>query len=222
METVIASRSKKGKDTSVVAITSVSTPEGDMILPIVINGEPEINSGKITAHVMTSAHGRRNAWTGLVKEAIEAEGKGDIGVFYMDNAKTSKVFTSLAKANPQLASLGLKYAKRKQVNGLVHSIHDPGSPVKAQAAKISSQTETRQFKEFFGDVKKDPANASKVVDAKGEPLVVYHETGNDFTVFDPRHEGAGGRDYETPFGIFLKPSSTPVTTTCYNQPYGNL
>ena len=183
---VIASRSKKGKDTSVVAITSVSTPEGDMILPIVINGEPEINSGKITAHVMTSAHGRRNAWTGLVKEAIEAEGKGDIGVFYMDNAKTSRVFTSLAKANPQLASLGLKYAKRKQVNGLVHSIHDPGSPVKAQAAKISSQTETRQFKEFFGDVKKDPANASKVVDENGEPLVVYRGS-----PYDPLAQEAG-------------------------------
>ena len=72
------------------------------------------------------------------------------------NAKASKVFTSLAQANPQLASAWLKYAKKPQGNGVLHSIHDPGSPVKAQAAKISSQTETLQFKEFFGDVKKDP------------------------------------------------------------------
>ena len=39
------------------------------------------------------------------------------------------------------------------------------------------QTETKQFKRWFGD--------SKVVDRDGEPLVVYHGTGDDLTVFDP-------------------------------------
>lgn len=38
------------------------------------------------------------------------------------------------------------------------------------------QTETPEFKNWFGDWKKDPANASKVVDADGKPLVVYHGT----------------------------------------------
>jgi hypothetical protein len=142
---VIASRSPTGKDTSVVAITSVPTPKGDMILPVVINGEPDMENGSITAHVMTSAHGRKNAWTGLVKAAIDTEDKGGIGIFFVDKAKASKVFTSLAQANPQLATAGLKYAKKPQGNGVLHSIHDPGSPVKAQAAKISSQTETLQF-----------------------------------------------------------------------------
>ena len=40
--------------------------------------------------------------------------------------------------------------------------------------------------------------------------MLWHETGNDFTVFNPRHEGAGTRDYLTPFGIFLKPSPSPI------------
>ena len=175
---VIASRSPKGKDTSVVEITSIQTPEGDMILPVAINGEPNVDGGRITANIVTSAHGRKNAWTGLVKEAIETENKGSIGIFYMDNAKASKVFASLAKANPQLASAGLKYAKKPQASGLVHSIHDPGSPVKAQAEKISSQTETRQFKKWF--------EGSKVVDADGKPLVVYRGAG-----FDPLAQEAG-------------------------------
>ena len=41
-------------------------------------------------------------------------------------------------------------------------------------------------------------------------MTLWHETGNDFTVFNPRHEGAGTRDYLTPFGIFLKPSPSPI------------
>ena len=110
-----------------------------MILPVIINGEPNVDGGRISAHIVASAHGRQNAWKGLVKEAIEVEEKGGIGIFFVDKAKASKVFTSLAQANPQLASAGLKYAKKPQGNGVLHSIHDPGSPVKAQSAKISSQ-----------------------------------------------------------------------------------
>lgn len=68
---------------------------------------------------------------------------------------------------------------------------------------------TKNFKNFFGDWEKDPENSSKIVDENGEPMVVYHQTGNDFTVFDPRHKGAGTNDYQVPFGIFMKPSAPP-------------
>ena len=40
------------------------------------------------------------------------------------------------------------------------------------------------FKKWFGDWENDPANASKVVDYNGEPLVVYHGGDIDFNVFD--------------------------------------
>ena len=69
---------------------------------------------------------------------------------------------------------------------------------------------TKNFKDWFGDWEKKNENASKAVDENGEPLMLWHETGNDFTVFNPRHEGAGTRDYLTPFGIFLKPSPSPI------------
>lgn len=37
-----------------------------------------------------------------------------------------------------------------------------------------AQVRTPEFKAWFGDWENDPANASKVVDENGEPLVVYH------------------------------------------------
>ncbi len=63
-------------------------------------------------------------------------------------------------------------------------------------------TESQQFKRWFGD--------SKVVNADGTPMKVYHQTENDFTVFDPRKGGAGSRDDGTPFGIFLKSSPRDI------------
>jgi hypothetical protein len=41
---------------------------------------------------------------------------------------------------------------------------------------ISPQIQTDAFKQWFGDWENDPANASKVVDENGNPLVVYHGT----------------------------------------------
>ena len=46
-----------------------------------------------------------------------------------------------------------------------------------------AQEDTPQFKAWFGD--------SKVVDADGTPLVVYHGTRRDFDAFDAQHTGSG-------------------------------
>lgn len=73
-----------------------------------------------------------------------------------------------------------------------------------------NQTETENFKKWFGDWQNDPANASKVVNKDGTPKVLYHQTSADFTIFEPRHEGAGTRDQDTPFGIFMKSSDRNI------------
>ena len=56
-----------------------------------------------------------------------------------------------------------------------------GTFMKAPNGKQTNLTEdqwltvrTTYFKDWFGDWENDPANASKVVDENGEPLVVYH------------------------------------------------
>ena len=52
------------------------------------------------------------------------------------------------------------------------------------------QVRTPAFKAWFGDWEGDPENASKVVDAEtGEPMVVYHGTGGEFTVFEHGNQG---------------------------------
>lgn len=43
---------------------------------------------------------------------------------------------------------------------------------------------TPEFKKWFGDWENNPENASKVIDENGEPLVVYHGTHGNFTIFD--------------------------------------
>jgi hypothetical protein len=53
--------------------------------------------------------------------------------------------------------------------------------------KISSKR--MHFKAWFGDWENDPANASKVVDSNGEPLVVYHGGQTKFNIFSPYSQG---------------------------------
>jgi len=63
---------------------------------------------------------------------------------------------------------------------------DGGSVLLAPNGKPSNLTpeqyklvRTLAFKQWFGDWENDPANASKVVDENGEPLIVYHGTRSD-------------------------------------------
>lgn len=58
------------------------------------------------------------------------------------------------------------------------------------------QVRTKAFKRWFGDWENDPANASKVVDENGEPLMVWHSSEHFFTEFDLGHGGekTGARD----------------------------
>lgn len=88
-----------------------------------------------------------------------------------------------------------------------HSISQNDSVVNKKINKI---TQSQQFVRWFGDWQNKPKTASKVVDGNGEPLVVYHQTGNDFTVFDTKHTGAGEFDSEMPTGIFMKPTSDNI------------
>ena len=75
------------------------------------------------------------------------------------------------------------YAKKHETaliapNGKVSNL----TPVQWLAVRLQS------FKTWFGDWENDPANASKVVDENGEPLVVYHGSLQWFHVFNDGNE----------------------------------
>jgi 8-oxo-dGTP pyrophosphatase MutT (NUDIX family) len=70
---------------------------------------------------------------------------------------------------------------------------------------------TPAFKKWFGDWENDPANSSKVVDANGEPMIVYHGTNNNFTKFSLEKVGSnvdygmwGSGFYFSPLRSFSK------------------
>ena len=78
-----------------------------------------------------------------------------------------------------------------------------GNYMKAPNGKDSNLTaeqwamvRTKNFKSWFGDWENDPENASKVVDENGEPMVVYHGTGADFTKFVAWESDRGYYDWE--------------------------
>jgi len=62
---------------------------------------------------------------------------------------------------------------------------------------------TSAFKKWFGDWENDAANASKVVDENGEPLVVYHGTNKNFWIFSEDFKGSNTPDENTKFGFFF-------------------
>lgn len=94
---------------------------------------------------------------------------------------------------------GLAAQHIKSIEGILAK---KSEKVKPKFSREVDVTQSPQFREWFGE--------SKAVDAEGKPMVLYHQTDADFTVFDPMHEGAGTRDQDTPFGIFLKSSDRNI------------
>ena len=103
--------------------------------------------------------------------------------FLTDKQKAAKA-TAVAEDKARIENM------RKQTN----------KPLPTKDSEGNALTPAQQ--EYFKD--------SKVRDADGKLLVMYHQTANDFTVFDPRRNGAGSSDTETPYGIFLKSSPDDI------------
>ena len=80
--------------------------------------------------------------------------------------------------------------------------HTSGKPRFSIKTDSQGRELTEEQREYFRD--------SKAVDGRGRLLTLYHQTEGLFTVFDPRHQGAGSRDNATPFGIFLKTSDRDI------------
>lgn len=130
--------------------------------------------------------------------------------------KSDVVYADKKRAIPLLHTTGLTISSQQLLrNGYIGSISYKGGSVNIQGVPFSSVVKmeandkvqssmrdsvgrelTKAQQAYFKD--------SKVRDADGNLLVMYHQTDGTFTVFDSKHKGAGAGDDETPFGIFLK------------------
>jgi hypothetical protein len=127
--------------------------------------------------------------------------KEAIAVMAERGVENSVMARVIAAAKRMLRELGFKVQfsesdLRAMIGDAARFVRDGEGRRNLAAAQFSraqqDQTQTPEFKRWFGD--------SKVVDAEGRPLVVYHGTRGDFDIFDAARQGqsdfgASGRGF---------------------------
>ena len=163
---IIGSQTQSGR---AVAVLKFDVNGKQVVVPMEIDGYARLNSLRIDSNAIVSVYGKNTALQQL-RSAILDELNGKTSLFYWNKKE--------AVALAQRAGLQLPGGLPK--DGFMHSIRESGSNVNT---KLENVTHSQQFKRWFGDWVNKPYSASKVVDADGKPLVVYHGTNADFTVF---------------------------------------
>ena len=166
---ILVNKTPNATPGSIVCITDVNVGGKKIVVPLLIETVSGADKHRIDSHLVLTVYDSDNWMDTFLKPALEEEKKKRVGIFYFDKEKAKRY--SAGSKNPG----GIP-------SGVVHTIHDEGSPVKGEFKK---QTETLQFKEWFGK--------SKVVDEEGKPLVVYHGSTADFTEFSYKFANRNGQ-----------------------------
>ena len=116
--------------------------------------------------------------------------------FGYDAALTKKIQTAEAASSQSRVNQQSEFTNTMTQNG--ESVN----------RKFVEQTETRQFKQWFGN--------SKVVDKKGAPRKLYHYTDGEFTVFDTGKSGSN-QGMRLGDGIYLSTSPTEFSSYGKNR-----
>ncbi len=189
---------KESRDSThkVIALVDLSVNNKQVIAPIVVDFESRYNKKIIDVNLVATYFNKNNIHD-LIKEAIALENNNQVGFYYLDKKRTQSI---IKQKGYQLPSVLNNLSSNIIIRKIDSNVNK----------KIKKITQSQQFVRWFGDWQNKPKTASKVVDGNGEPLVVYHQTGNDFTVFDTKHTGAGEFDSEMPTGIFMKPTNSNI------------
>ncbi len=166
---ILVNKTPNATPGSIVCITDVNVGGKKIVVPLLIETVSGADKHRIDSHLVLTVYDSDNWVDTFLKPALEEEKKKKVGIFYFDKEKAKRY--SAGSKNPG----GIP-------SGVVHTIHDEWSPVKGEFKK---QTETLQFKEWFGK--------SKVVDEEGKPLVVYHGSTADFTEFSYKFANRNGQ-----------------------------
>ncbi len=149
------------------------------------NGDP-VSSGQIVSEIAEQL-----GYDGIVMDAGEYFGGKRRGPFGLRSKAMAGVTEGTLhmvpfKANQVKSSIGNSGAFSKESDDIRYS---------------ARQTETPEFKRWFG--------ASKVVDASGKPLVMYHGTYRDFASFEPSRSDWSKRK---PMGIYYFTQSSDAAS----------
>ncbi len=99
----------------------------------------------------------------------------------------------------------------KKVADIPNGVHAENSGLTDETSAMSSISDLYSLvKAYDKDFHAGKEVSPYLLNEDGTPKVWYHQTENDFTVFNVGREGAGTRDNETPFGIFLKSSDRDI------------
>ena len=180
----------------VIVLVDLSVNNKQVIAPIAVDFEGIYNKKIIDVNLVATYFNKNNI-NDLIKEAIALENDNKIGFYYLDKKRTQSIIKHAGYQLPRILNNLSSNIIIRKIDSNVNK-------------KINKITQSQQFVRWFGDWQNKPKTASKVVDGNGEPLVVYHQTGNDFTVFDTKHTGAGEFDSEMPTGIFMKPTNSNI------------
>lgn len=90
----------------------------------------------------------------------------------------------------------------KKLDGKVERLESESKRISSSSFGGSIEEVQNYVNTFF--------DASKVIDENGEPLVVYHQTGNEFWAFDTSIQTHSRGDSGTPIGIFVKPDDKDI------------
>ena len=128
---------------------------------------------------VTSAYTKTNSATSFVSNSF---------VLYADKKRTTSLLRTIGFQMPiellQSGYVGNITYNKQNVNIYGEKFSDVVGAENAVRYSSRNQTESKEFKRWFGDWQNAPAKASKVVNADGTPKVMYHGTNAEFTVFD--------------------------------------
>ena len=141
----------------------------------------------------------------MAEEALES---GEIEVFSSHPIEAGGFVTPSRMEAESYAGDGRVYSRRVPVTDVAWIDPTQGQYAPAGRARYSVEDELEDTNgRHLSQEQADFFQNSAARDRQGRLMVLYHQTENEFTVFDPLHRGAGSRDNGTPFGIFMK--STP-------------
>lgn len=116
---VVIIESATKQDSSVVAIVEGKVNGNQLMAAVRVGGGGRQNGAIIDSNHVASSHGKGNAITKLLLDALKKENAGKIGVYYINKTE----------AQDLCARSGVQFPGSAAQNGLIHSIFDAGSPV---------------------------------------------------------------------------------------------